>query len=73
MKITTDNRITKMNQKKIATTSKQSQVYQAVAIIIASTLLAAMLIVFNNSQNIQKATAQEIYPSGNNSGSVSKQ
>ena len=54
-----------MNQKKIiTTTSKQAQL-TAVAIIAASVLVvAAMIIGINNGQNLQKVMAQEVYPSG---------
>ena len=51
-----------MNQKKI-TTSKKAQL-MAVAVIAASIVLAAMINGINNSQNLQKAMAQEFYPSG---------
>jgi len=50
-----------MNQKKI-TTSKQAQL-MAVAVIVASIVVAAITNDINNSQNIQKAMAQELYPS----------
>ncbi|MFL6323631.1 MAG: hypothetical protein ACJ72C_02560 [Nitrososphaeraceae archaeon] len=53
-----------MNQKKLAT-SKQTQLI-AVAIIAASAITAAMIIGINNGQNLQKAMAQAVYPSGNN-------
>jgi hypothetical protein len=54
-----------MNQNKISTkTTKQTQLI-AVAIIAASTLTAAMII--GISQNIQKAIAQQVNPSGNSS------
>ena len=36
----------------------------AVAIIAASVVAAAMIIGINNSQNLQKVMAQEVYPSG---------
>jgi plastocyanin len=58
-----------MNPKKISaneTTSKQTQL-MAVAIIAASVVAvaAAMIIgINNNSQNLQKVMAQEVYPSG---------
>ncbi|HET7344358.1 MAG TPA: hypothetical protein VFJ05_00620 [Nitrososphaeraceae archaeon] len=51
-----------MNQKKIIT-SKKTQL-KAVAIIAASVVAAAMIIGINNSQNLQKVMAQEVYPSG---------
>ena len=51
-----------MNRKKI-TTSKQTQL-MAVAIIAASVIAAAMIVGINNSQNLQKVMAQEVYPSG---------
>ena len=52
-----------MNQKKI-TTSKQAQL-MAVAVIAALIIVAASMISgINNSQNLQKAMAQEYYPSG---------
>jgi plastocyanin len=56
----------KMNQKKI-TISKQVQLI-AVAVIAASIIVAsaAMISGINNSQNLQKAMAQEYYPSGTN-------
>jgi uncharacterized membrane protein YidH (DUF202 family) len=55
-----------MNRKKIATTSKQTQLL-AVTIVAASIVAAAMIIGINNSQNLQKAMAQEVdYPSGIN-------
>jgi plastocyanin len=50
-----------MNRKKITTTSKQAQL-MAVAIIAAS--VAAMILGINNSHNLQKAMAQEVYPHG---------
>ena len=50
-----------MNRKKIIT-SKQTQL-MAVAIIAVS-VIAAMIIGINNSQNLQKAMAQEVYPPG---------
>ena len=53
-----------MNQKKI-TTSKQTQL-MAVAIIAASVVAASMIIGINNSQNLQKVMAQEVYPFGKN-------
>ena len=62
MKNKIDKRSTKMNRKKI-TTSKQTQL-MAVAIITASVVVAAMIIGINNSQNLQKAMAQEVYPPG---------
>jgi plastocyanin len=54
-----------MNQKKMITkTSKQAQL-TAVAIIAASVIVvAAMIIGINNGQNLQKVMAQEVYPSG---------
>ncbi len=52
-----------MNQKKI-TTSKQAQL-MAVAVIAASIIVVASMISgINNSQNLQKAMAQEYHPSG---------
>ena len=52
-----------MNQKKIIT-SKKTQL-TAVAIIAASVIVAAAMIIgINNSQNLQKVMAQEVYPSG---------
>ena len=51
-----------MNQKKIIT-SKKTQL-TAVAIIAALVVAAAMIIGINNSQNLQKVMAQEVYPSG---------
>jgi plastocyanin len=53
-----------MNQKKIIT-SKKTQL-TAVAIIAALVVAAAMIIGINNSQNLQKVMAQEVYPSGKN-------
>ena len=50
-----------MNQKKIIT-SKKAQL-MAVAVIAASIVVAVMISDINNSQNIQKAMAQEFYPS----------
>lgn len=50
-----------MNQKKI-TTSKQAQL-MTVAIIAASIVVAVMISGINISQNLQKAMAQEFYPS----------
>jgi plastocyanin len=52
----------KMNQKKI-TTSKQAQLMAVVALMAASIVVAVMISDINNSQNIQKAMAQEFYPS----------
>jgi hypothetical protein len=53
-----------MTRKKIATTSKQTQLI-AVAIIAISAVAAAMIIAINNSQNLQKVMAQEVdYPPG---------
>jgi plastocyanin len=54
-----------MNQKKIiTTTSKQAQL-TALAIIAASVIVvAAMIVGINNGQNLQKVMAQEVYPSG---------
>jgi plastocyanin len=54
--------IIKMNQKKIIT-SKKAQL-MAVAVIAASIVVATMISGINNSQNIQKAIAEEFYPSG---------
>lgn len=54
-----------MNQKKITSTSKQTQL-MAVVIIAASVVAAAMIIGINNSQNLQKVMAQEVYPVGKN-------
>ena len=51
-----------MNQKKIIT-SKKAQL-MAVAVIAASIVVATMISGINNSQNIQKAMAEEFYPSG---------
>jgi uncharacterized membrane protein YccF (DUF307 family) len=53
-----------MNRKKI-TTSKQAQL-MAVAIIATSVVAAVMIIGINNSQNLQRVMAQEVYPSGKN-------
>jgi len=60
-----DDKSTNMNRKKI-TTSKQAQL-MAVAIIAASVVAAAMIIGINNSQNLQRVMAQEVYPSGRSS------
>jgi hypothetical protein len=65
MKTKTNKRSTKMNRKKITTTSKQAQL-MAVAIIAASVIVAAMIIGINNGQNLQKVMAQEAYPSEKN-------
>jgi plastocyanin len=54
--------IIKMNQKKIIT-SKTAQL-MAVAVIAASIVVTTMISGINNSQNIQKAMAEEFYPSG---------
>ena len=51
-----------MNQKKIIT-SKKAQL-MAVAVIAASIVVATMISGINNSQNIQKAMAEEFYQSG---------
>jgi plastocyanin len=67
MKTKIDKRSKNMNRKKIITTiSKQTQL-MAVAIIAASLIAAAMIVGINNSQNLQKAIAQEVYPSGTSS------
>jgi plastocyanin len=67
MKTKIDKRSKNMNRKKIiTTTSKQTQLI-AVAIMAASIVTAAMIIGINNSQNLQKAMAQEVYPSGRSS------
>jgi plastocyanin len=67
MKTKIDKRLTKMNRKKIiTTTSKQTQL-MAVAIIAASVIAAAMIVGINNGQNLQKAIAQEVYPPGTSS------
>ena len=59
-----------MNQKKIAT-SKQKQLV-TVAIIATSVVAAAMIVgINNNSQNLQKVMAQEVYPSGKNTAASS--
>ena len=58
-----------MNQKKI-TTSKQKQLV-TVAIIATSVVAAAMIVGINNSQNLQKVMAQEVYPSGKNTAASS--
>ena len=63
MKTKIDKRSMNMNQKKIIT-SKKTQL-TAVAIIAASVIIAAAMIIgINNSQNLQKVMAQEVYPSG---------
>jgi plastocyanin len=59
-----------MNQKKI-TTSKQKQLV-TVAIIAASVVAAAMIVGINNSQNLQKVMAQEVYLSGKNTAAAVK-
>jgi plastocyanin len=64
MKTKTDKRSKQMNRKKIIT-SKQTQL-MAVAIIATSVVAAAMIIGINNSQNLQKVMAQEVYSSGKN-------
>jgi plastocyanin len=61
-----------MNRKKIITTSKQTQL-MAVAIIATSIIAAAMIIGINNSQNLQKVMAQEVYPSGKNTAATSNE
>jgi hypothetical protein len=53
-----------MNQKKIATTSKQTQLLAVVIITATSVIAAAMIIGINNGQNLQKAMAQEVYSLG---------
>ena len=58
-----------MNQKK-TTTSKQKQLV-TVAIIATSVVAAAMIVGINNSQNLQKVMAQEVYPSGKNTAASS--
>ena len=65
MKTKIDKRSTNMNRKKIIT-SKQTQL-MAVAIIATSVVAAAMIIGINNSQNLQRVMAQEVYPSGRSS------
>jgi hypothetical protein len=69
MKTKTNKRSKNMNQKKI-TTSKQKQLV-TVAIIAASVVAAAMIVGINNSQNLQKVMAQEVYPSGKNTAASS--
>ena len=54
--------IIKMNQKKIITSKKAH--LMAVVVIAASIVVATMISGINNSQNIQKAMAEEFYPSG---------
>ncbi len=51
-----------MNQKKIITSKKAH--LMAVVVIAASIVVATMISGINNSQNIQKAMAEEFYPSG---------
>jgi hypothetical protein len=68
MKTKIDKRSTNMNRKKI-TNSKRTQL-TAVAILAASILAAAMIIGINNSQNLQKVMAQEVYPSGKNTATT---
>ena len=53
-----------MNRKKI-TTPKQAQL-MAVTIMAASVMAASIIVGINNSQNLQKVMAQEVYPSGKN-------
>jgi hypothetical protein len=53
----------KMNQKKIIN-SKQPQSLAAVYIVVS--LVTAMMIGINNSQNLQKAMAEEVYSPGTN-------
>jgi plastocyanin len=69
MKTKIDKRSKNMNQKKI-TTSKQKQLV-TVAIIATSVVAAAMIVGINNSQNLQKVMAQEVYPSGKNTAASS--
>jgi plastocyanin len=62
-----------LNQKKISTNSKQTQII-AVAIIAASVLTAAVMINgISFIQNIPKAMAQDIYPSGNNTAAKARE
>jgi hypothetical protein len=70
MKTKTDKRSKNMNRKKIITTSKQAQL-MAVAIIATSVVAAVMIIGINNSQNLQRVMAQEVYPSGRSSTATS--
>jgi plastocyanin len=72
MKTKTNKRSTKMNRKKIiSTTSKKQTQLMAVAIIAASIVTAAMIVgINNNGQNLQKVLAQEVYPSGRSSGTA---
>ena len=60
-----------MNRKKITSTSKQTQL-MAVVFIAASVSRAAMIIGINNSQNLQKVMAQEVYPAGKHNNRNSK-
>jgi plastocyanin len=70
MKTKTNKRSKNMNQKKI-TTSKQKQLV-TVAIIATSVVAAAMIVgINNNSQNLQKVMAQEVYQSGKNTAASS--
>jgi hypothetical protein len=58
-----DDKSTNMNRKKI-TTSKQAQL-MAVAIIAASVIVAAAMIIgINNGQNLPKVMARVVYPRG---------
>jgi hypothetical protein len=68
MKTKTDKRSKNMNRKKI-TTSKQAQL-MAVAIIATSVVAAVMIIGINNSQNLQRVMAQEVYQSGKNTAAT---
>ena len=65
-----DKRSKNMNRKKIITTSKQTQLI-AVAIIATSVAQETMIIGINNSQNLQRVMAQEVYPSGRSSPATS--
>lgn len=54
-----------MNRKKIITSKTKQTHLMAVAIIATSVVAAAMIVGINNGQNLQKVMAQEeVYPSG---------
>jgi plastocyanin len=72
MKTKTNKRSKNMNQKKIITTTSKQKQLVTVAIIATSVVAAAMIIGINNSQNLQKVMAQEVYPSGKNTAAVVK-
>src|SRR3954471_23802963 len=61
MKTKIDKRSKNMNKK--ITAPKQAQL-MAVTIMAASVIAASIIVGINNSQNLQKVVAQEVYPSG---------